>query len=162
MRAGAAFASAVAVILVPAAAGAAVPVGPTPGSGITATLSSSKAGTKPVVLTLRLRFEMVCGQPGPGTAVVILPAAATVPASIDASAVLVNGKPTSFVDVSGHDVTIAMPTHKGITCLSIGPGTLTLVLTRAAGIGNPGSAGTYMIRVHRRTLEFAAPVHITA
>jgi hypothetical protein len=160
MRARAAFVAATAAILVPAAAGAAVPVGPS--GPITATLSSSKAGTKPVVLTLRMHFEMVCGQPGPGTAVVILPAAAMVPTSIDASAVLVNGKPTSSVDVSGHDVTIAMPTQKGISCASIGPGTLTLVLTRAAGVGNPGAAGTYMIRVHRRTLTFEAPVHITA
>lgn len=129
----------------------------------TATLSSTKAGAKPVALTLKLHYEMICGQPGAGDAIVSLPAAADVPRTIDNAAVLVNGKPSPAVAVSGHDVSIAMPPKRpGVTCMVIGPGTLTLTLTRAAGIGNPASAGRYTIRVHRNKLAFATSVAISA
>jgi hypothetical protein len=129
----------------------------------TAALSTTKAGAKPVALTVKVHYEMVCGQPGTGKAVVSLPAAAAVPSGIDSSAVLVNGKPAPSVSVAGHDISISMPPRRpGPMCLVVGPGTLTLVLTRAAAIGNPGSAGTYTIRVKRNTHAFSARVHITA
>ncbi|HXR12956.1 MAG TPA: hypothetical protein VN770_11710, partial [Gaiellaceae bacterium] len=129
----------------------------------TASLSSHKAGAKPVALTVKVHYEMVCGQPGPGKAVLTLPAQADVPAKIDRSAVLVNGTPSPSVTVSGHAVSIAMPLKRpGVTCMVVGPGTLTLTLTRAAGIGNPTAAGTYTIRVRRNTLAFTARVAISA
>ena len=129
----------------------------------TATLSSTKAGAKPVALTVKVHYEMVCGEPGLGKAVVTLPAAAAVPRAIDAASILVNGKPSRFVSVSGHDVAIGMPLKRhGVSCMSIGPGTLTLTLTRAAGIGNPATAGTYTIHVHRNALAFTASVAISA
>lgn len=162
---GCALAAAVAA----ATASAAVPIQPIPVNpggpnkpATTATLSTTKAGAKPVAVTLRLHYEMVCGQPGIGKAIVTLPDAADVPHAIDSTSVLVNGKPSPSVSVAGHDVSIAMPVHHGVTCMSIGPGTLTLTLTRAAGIGNPTSAGTYTIRVHRNALAFAASVAISA
>lgn len=114
-------------------------------------------------LTVKLRYEMVCGDPGRGQAIVTLPDAAFVPGRIDRAAVLVNGKPTSAVRVSGHDVSIAMPPrHKGISCMSIGPGTLTLELTRRAGLGNPKAAGMYTIHVRHNADAFEAGVHISA
>src|SRR5581483_6766496 len=58
----------------------------------TATLSSAKAGAKPVALTLKVHYEMVCGQPGLGKAIVSLPDAAVVPKTIDTASVLVDGK----------------------------------------------------------------------
>ncbi len=133
----------------------------------TATLSSTKAAAKPVALTIKLHYEMQCGQPGPGKAVVTLPAAVTVPSTIDEPAVLVNGKAAPAVSVSGHEVSIAMPAKRtGVTCMIIGPGTLTLTLTRAAGLGNPRSAGTYTVHVHRSVLHttqsFQAAIHISA
>lgn len=129
----------------------------------TATLSSTKAGARPVELTIAVHYEMVCGQPGPGLAVVTLPAAATVPRSIAHSAALVNGKPSPSVAVSGHAISIAMPLKRpGVTCMVVGPGTLTLRLTRAAGIGNPKSAGRYTIRVLRNKLVFKTSVAISA
>jgi hypothetical protein len=129
----------------------------------TATLSSAKAGAKPVALTLRVHYEMICGEPGAGRAVVSLPAASAVPRTIDGAAVLVNGKPAPSVSVSGHKVSIAMPPKRpGVTCMVVGPGTLTLTLTRAAGIGNPATAGTYTIRVRRNRLAFTAKVAISA
>lgn len=153
-----------------ATASAAVPIQPIPINpggpnrpATTATLSSTKAGAKPVALTLTVHYEMICGQPGLGKAIVSLPEAAAVPRAIDGAAVLVNGRPSPAVSVSGHEVAIAMPLKRhGVSCMSIGPGTLTLLLTRAAGIGNPHAAGTYMIHVRRNTLSFAASVAISA
>ena len=129
----------------------------------TATLSTAKAKAKPVTLTLKLHYEMVCGQPGAGKVVVILPQAATVPARVAAEAVLVNDKPSPAVSVSGHDISITMPPKRpGTTCLVVGPGTLTITLTRAAGLGNPKSPGTYTIRVMRNTQSFTTSVVISA
>jgi hypothetical protein len=129
----------------------------------TATLSSAKVGAKPVALTVKVHYEMVCGDPGQGTAVVTLPSAAFVPGRMESSAVLVNGKPAQSVDVSGHDVSIAMPPRRpGVTCMVVGPGTLTLTLTRASGLGNPKKPGAYTIRVRRNTTSFQAKVQISA
>jgi hypothetical protein len=128
----------------------------------TATLSDRKAGAKPVALTIRVHYEMVCGQPGLGTAIITIPAAATVPRSIPASAVLVNGKSAPAVEVDGHQVTVSMPVHRGVTCLVVGPGTLTLLLTHDAGLGNPRAAGTYAIHIRRNRIAFTAKVAISA
>ena len=115
------------------------------------------------MLTLKLRYDMTCGQPGAGKAVVTLPAADVVPHRIDGAAVLVNGEPSPAVSISGRDVSIAMPPKRpGVSCMSIGPGTLTLVLTRAAGLGNPAKAGTYAILARKNAAVFAASVAITA
>lgn len=128
-----------------------------------ATLSTTRAGAKPVALTLKLHYEMVCNQPGLGKAIVTLPQASFVPAHIDSAAVLVNGKPAPAVTVSGHDVSITMPMKRpGVSCMVMGPGTLTLTLTRAARLGNPARAGTYTIRARRNTRSFQADVHISA
>jgi hypothetical protein len=128
-----------------------------------ASLSTAKAGAKPVALTLKLHYEMVCDQPGLGKAIVSLPTASSVPQRIASAAVLVNGKPAPAVTVSGHDVSITMPARRsGVTCMLVGPGTLTLTLTRAAGLGNPAKAGAYTIRVRRNTRSFRAGVHISA
>ena len=106
---------------------------------------------------------MICGQPGAGTAVVMLPAAANVPARIASSAVLVNGKPAAAVSVAGNNVTISLPLKRpGVSCMVVGPGTLTLTLTRAAGLGNPAAAGKYAIRIRRNTRTFATSVAISA
>jgi hypothetical protein len=144
------------------------PIEPINGNGstpapATAALSSTKAGAKPVELVVKLRYTMVCGQPGPGTAVIMLPAAADVPARIARSAALVNGKPAAAVSVAGNDVTISIPLKRpGVSCMIVGPGTLTLTLTRAAGIGNPEAAGTYTIRIRRKTRTFTTSVAISA
>ena len=116
-----------------------------------------------MALTLKLHYEMVCNQPGLGKTIVTLPQAASIPTRIDSAAVLVNGKPAPAVSVSGHDVSVTMPTKRpGVSCMVMGPGTLTLTLTRAAGLGNPAQAGTYTIRAQRNARTFRAEVHISA
>lgn len=128
-----------------------------------AAVAPATAGAKHVALTVKVHYEMVCGQPGVGTAVVTLPTAVAVPSRIAESAALVNGKPAAHVSVSHHAVTITMPPRRpGVTCMVMGPGTLTLTLTHAAGLANPKSAGTYTIRVQRGTRSFQARVHISA
>lgn len=128
-----------------------------------AALSSAKVGARPVALTVKVHYEMVCGYPGQGKAIVTLPSAAFVPGRMSSAAVLVNGKPAPAVDVSGHDVAITLPPRpRGVSCMVVGPGTLTMTLTRAAGLGNPKRAGTYAIRVRRDTSSFRANVEISA
>lgn len=129
-----------------------------------ARLSSTKAGARPVALTVKVRYEMICGYPGQGRAIVELPRAAFVPTRMRASAVLVNGESSPSVDVAGHDVSIALPPRpKGVvSCMIVGPGTLTMTLTRTAGLGNPKAPGTYVVRVRRDTTSFRADVAISA
>lgn len=179
VRAGAIGCLAVAAAVVAASASATtpprpvppIPVNPQPGPGgrslplakTTATLSTTRAGARPVAVTLKVHYEMVCGQPGPGTAIITFPRAAFVPPRIDRSAVLVNGKPTPSVTVAGHAIAVAMPPRgPGVSCLVIGPGTLTLTLKPAVGLGNPRAAGTYVIGVRRETRSFRAFVKISA
>lgn len=69
------------------------------------------------------------------------------PASIRAGAVLVNGAAPRSVSRAGSVVTLAVHPTTGITCNVIGPGTITIVFTRAAGLGNPTASGTYRVSV---------------
>jgi len=119
----------------------------------TAVATPATAGARPAALTLTLRYEMQCGRPGAGPIVVSLPAAERVPHAIARANVLVDGKAPRSVSVSGHAVTIALVLPHGITCMVIGPGTLTVSFTRAAGLGNPAAAGRYRagVRVGART-----------
>lgn len=106
-------------------------------------------------LTLTMHYEMQCGKPGPGPVVVTLPAAERVPHAITRATVLVDAKAPRAVSVSGHAVTIALVLPHGITCMEIGPGTLTISFTRAAGLGNPAAAGSYPVGIRVGTRTFA-------
>jgi hypothetical protein len=103
------------------------------------------AGARPVELTLTLRLELKCGRPMSGPIIVVLPAAARVPASIPRAAVRLNGRPPSGMSVSHHVVGLALPRTTGLSCDVIAPGTLTVVFMRAAGVGNPAAPGTYPV-----------------
>jgi hypothetical protein len=128
----------------------------------TAVAAPATAGARPVALTLKLRYEMQCGRPGPGPLVVSLPAAERVPHMIVRGSVLVDGKAPRTVSVSGHAITIALVPAHGITCMVIGPGTLTAVFTRAAGLGNPAAAGSYPIAVRIGARAFTPQLTVTA
>jgi hypothetical protein len=77
--------------------------------------------------------------------IVVLPAAERVPAAIGAADVLVNGGTPKGVVLTGHVVSITLPRTSGFTCDVIGPGTVTVVFTRAANLGNPATPGTYAV-----------------
>jgi hypothetical protein len=132
-----------------------------PLDSVTATLSSAHAGARPVVLTLAVRTELQCGRLNGGALVVHLPVQERVPATIAAAAVLVGGKPSGAVAVAGHTLTVSIPRPRGMMCDVIGPGTVTLVLTRLANLGNPKNAGTYPLVVSRGTDQFKTTLRIS-
>ena len=129
--------------------------GANPLSGAAATVTPATAGSKATLL-LKLRYEMQCGQPGPGTAVVQLPSRMHPMPSL---VVRMNSTTIPGAKVSGTTVTIPLPVHKGITCMVIGPGLVTFDLV---GVRNPASAGTYIVRAHVRSMDFAATVAVRA
>jgi hypothetical protein len=106
-------------------------------------------------LTLKLHYEMTCGQPGPGPAVIQLPARMDV---LPTLAVRVNAK-RAKATVSGHKVAAQLPRPPAVTCMSIGMGTLTIDL---AGVRNPPAAGTYFVRARVRDHSFVAQLAVRA
>ncbi len=111
------------------------------------TISSTRAGTRPVTLTLKLGYEMRCGYPGPGPVLVTFPATWRLPAKLGATPVLVNGKSAVSASVSGHTVRVGLAPPPQIMCDVIGPGTLTVQFTRGADIGAPLRAGSSVVTV---------------
>ena len=132
-----------------------------PLDSLTATLSSAHAGARPVALTLAIRTELQCGRLNGGALVVRLPVQERMPATVAARAVLVGGKPSGAVAVAGHTLTVSIPRPRGMMCDVIGPGTVTLVLTRSANLGNPKHAGTYPLVVARGAQQFKTTLTIS-
>ena len=115
-----------------------------------------RSGARPVALTLVLTYEMQCGYPGPGPLTIDLPSEERVPGALVRSQVLVDGQPARSVSISGHAVTIGLAAPPRIMCMVIGMGRLTILLTRASGLGNPVRAGSYAITATRASSEFSA------
>jgi hypothetical protein len=111
-------------------------------------LSTSKAGARPVTLTLELRYEMQCAHPGPGPLAITFPAAERLPAHLAGRDVLVDGHPATQVALNGRVVTVALPVQRGPLCDVIAPAVLKVVFARGAAIGNPRAAGTYVLTAH--------------
>lgn len=133
------------LITTAAAARVAAPMRPAAAS---VTLSTSRAGARPVTLTLQLRYEMQCAHPGPGPLVITFPAAEQLPAQPAAADVLVNGQAATQVERSGRLVSVALPIQHGPLCDVIAPAVLKVVFTRGATLGNPRTAGTYTLTAH--------------
>jgi hypothetical protein len=137
------------------------PPQPPPKQGsATAVVSPATSGERPAALTLDLRYEMTCGQPGMGPVVVVLPATMLVPAAIARTAVLVRGRPAPSVYVKGHVITIGLPRPPLVICQSIGLGRLTVAFTRAAQLGNPIAPGVYTVRARVGGRTFTAALTI--
>jgi hypothetical protein len=149
MRAAGAAVIATAALLVPASAEGAGRV-----EWATAIVSPGLVSRR-ATLTLKLHYEMTCSQPGAGPVLVHLPAKMGVSQTL----VVRNGTKPLAAIVSGSDVTIHLPKPPGVTCMSIGPGILTLYLI---GVRNPATAGTYFIRARVRTHAFTAQLAIRA
>jgi hypothetical protein len=134
-----------------------------PAPSIAVTLSTAHAGAQPVAVTLRLRYEMQCGWPGPGSLAIRFPAGMQLPARLPAGAVLVNDKGATAAGPTGASriVTVGLPKRPQIMCDSIGPGTLTVAFTRAARLGNPHAAGSYVVRATHGADRFSGRFAIT-
>jgi hypothetical protein len=149
-RAAGAAVIAAAALLVPASVGSAGSV-----DWATAVVSPGLVSHR-ATLTLKLHYEMTCGQPGAGPLVVQLPARMSV---LHTLAVRIGAKRTTKVTVSGTNVTVQLTRPPGMTCMSIAPGTVTIEL---AGVRNPASAGTYFVRAHVRNHNFTAQLAVRA
>jgi hypothetical protein len=134
-----------------------------PVSSMSVALAPHSAGARPAVLTLRVHYEMQCGWPGRGPLSVRLPAGMTLPARFRVGEVLVNGRAASLATSSSdpRSLAVALPARPQILCDAIGPGTLTVTFTRAARIGAPKAAGTYVVRASHGADDFAGRVSVT-
>jgi hypothetical protein len=133
---------------------------PQTGSALAASAPAT-AGARRVTLTLTMRYEMQCGWPGAGPLVVSLPATMrVVPHAVTRAAVRVDGKPPATVSVTGRVIVFTLPPRRGVTCMEIGPGALTVVFAPAAGIGNPAKPGTYAIAVRIGAHSFTARLRV--
>jgi hypothetical protein len=127
-----------------------------PAHAASVALSSSRAGARPVVVAVQLRYEMQCGWPGPGTVAIRFPAAMAVPDRVRAADVLVDGKPATRLVSHGHQEVVSLPPRKGILCDAIGPGLLKITFTRAVRVGNPKAPGTYALTAQHGAMGFTA------
>ena len=153
-----AFSSALAVVLSLVTTAAALAADPTNAS--TAALSTSAAGAKPVAITISLRTELQCGRLVGGSLVVTFPRKMRVPASINATSVLVGSRAAKSVTVARRVVTVAVPLPRGMICASIAPGMAKITFLRAAGLGNPKSPGVYTLTVRRGAATFGSRFRI--
>ena len=128
----------------------------------TAALSSQKAGAKPVSLVVSLHTELQCGKLRAGLLALTFPDGFALPATVSPSAVLVGGVKASKVTLSGRTLSITLPVRTGVLCMVIGPGTAKILVTKAAQLGNPGTAGAYTLGVRYRTEQLKARLTITA
>jgi hypothetical protein len=147
--------AALAAACLASATGAAAAPSPLQGSA-TIAASSARHGAKPVALTYRLTYEMQCGNPGKGPLTLSFPSQMSLPAVVPAADVLLDGKRAPSVGRSGRSLVVSLPPPPAVMCDVIGPGTLTVVITKAAGLGNPRAAGRYAFPVRSAKLS-AAP-----
>lgn len=152
--AGLALAAALAVSATLLVAPAGALPGPLQSSSVS--VSSLVAGMRPVTLTLTLQYDMQCGYPGPGPVVVTLPRGEAIPATLAASAVLVDGHRATSVSLSGRTVSVGLAPEPPIMCDVIGPGRLVIAFTRSAGLGNPARKGGYTVLATRGAASFGA------
>jgi hypothetical protein len=130
------------------------PAGSARGTDWATAVVSPRLVSHRATLTLKLHYEMTCGQPGAGPAVVQLPTRMKV---LPTLAVSVNGKRMPTTTAPTNAVKVELPRPPAITCMSIGMGTLTLEL---AGVRNPASAGTYFVHARVRDRSFVAQLAV--
>lgn len=79
-----------------------------------------------------------------------------------ASAIAVQGKPPSSVKLANRTLSITVARPTGVMCNVIGPGTVKILVSRAAQLGNPATAGTYKLAVHYGTETLEATLKIVS
>ena len=156
---------AAAAVLIPPAVLASARTDPSPAprpvGGLTATAVPARAGAMPAVLTLRGTFELQCGRPRGDSVGVVLPSALRLTRPMAGGSVLVDGRPASSVRVRESVVTLGLTRAGGAICDVIGPGTITVVFTRAARVGNPSRAGSYGVTMENGGLTARGRLDVT-
>jgi len=133
----------------------------TPLSTMSVESSSAASGAQNVQLKVTLRYQMQCGYPGAGPLAVTFPDAMAPPSSFAAKSVLLSGKPVA-AKVDGSKVTVTVPIHRGLMCDVIGPGKVVLTFTKAAGLANPASPGTYRFSATHARRGFSTTLTISS
>ena len=129
---------------------------------MSASLSSAHAGARPVALVVSLHTELQCGKLRGRALGLTFPAAARLPRTVSASAIAVDGKQPSSVTLAKRTLSITMAPPAGVICNVIAPGTATILVSRAARLGNPAAAGTYPLVVHYGAETLRATLTIRA
>ena len=111
------------------------------------------AAASGTTVTLRLHYLMTCGQPGEGPVEITLPSSLRFGGSLSG---FVNGKQRPTLS-SAHTATVQLPKPPEVTCMSIGPGVLTVALR---GVRVPTVAGVYTIRAAIGTHRFSVRLRI--
>ena len=137
-------------LIVAGSAAACVRTSPSPlATSLEVALSSAKAGARPVAVTLKVHAELQCGRLTGGALVFRFPAAERLPARMAGGDVKIAGQPVKAVAVHGRDVTITPRPRTGVMCDVIAPGTVPIVLTKPANVGNPAASGLYTVSLVR-------------
>ena len=144
------------------AAAVAAPPGAEGSDWASASLSSVHAGARPVALVVSLHTELQCGRLRGGALALTFPAAAQLPRTMYASAIAVQGKPPSSVKLANRTLSITVARPTGVMCNVIGPGTVKILVSRAAQLGNPAAAGAYKLAVHYGTETLEATLTIVS
>jgi len=142
------------------AAAVAAPPGAEGSDWASASLSSSHAGARPVALVVSLHTELQCGRLRGGAVAITFPAAMKLPKTVSASAVAVQGKRPAGVTLSGRTLSISPAPPVGVMCNVIAPGVAKILVSKAAQLGNPASAGTYALGVRYGTETLRATLTI--
>lgn len=143
--AASALAGCVCAAFIAAVSPAQTPISPIGSRSLVVSLSSNRAGARPVSVTLTFSYMMQCGYPGPGPVRITLPAAERVPSALARGAVLVDGAAARSVALLGRTVTVGLSPRPRVICDVIGEGRLSIELIAAGGFGNPPHAGTYTV-----------------
>ncbi|HUJ91733.1 MAG TPA: hypothetical protein VLW05_03470 [Gaiellaceae bacterium] len=142
------------------AAAVAAPPGAEGSDWAAVSLSSAAAGARPVAVLVSLHTELQCGRLRGRSIDLVFPAASKLPKTVAAGAVSVQGRRPSSVRLTGRTLSIAMAPPTGVICDVIGPGIAKILVTRAAQVGNPSSAGTYTLSVRYGTETLPATLTI--
>jgi hypothetical protein len=130
----------------------------TPSMAIAA--SPGAAGAHRVRLVVTLRYRMQCSYPGAGPVVVTFPSALQLPKQFASGTVKLARKAVA-ASTKGQNVTVTVPPHKGVLCSMLGPGSVTILFTRAAKLTNPARAGSYRFRATHGKHSFRAKLVVT-
>jgi hypothetical protein len=119
------------------------------GASATAQALPSRAGARPVQLTLTLRQELQCGRLRSRSVLVVFPRAFPLPQRIAVGALSVGGRAPASVSVSQSKdaVEIVLAPRQGPICDVIAPGSVDVVFQKAAHLANPAHPGRYAISV---------------
>jgi hypothetical protein len=143
------------------------PIGPPAlldeGAAASVVVTPATPAASPVALQLKLPYPLICGRPSPGAIAITFPAGEKVPAQIASTTIVVPGARVKSVTVQGRTVTVAVALKLAsghVMCQTFSFGKLALNVTRAARLGNPTTAGTYVVKAKHGSSTYSASFRV--